>query len=158
MYGIFRWNQLVWGYIATKITWNNGYFSPKWIGYKYFVKHSCWWCHKFIGTLQWSSNFGVEVCAVWNNNNFQGSHLYIESWPLQVPAGSKCVISVASNFLPGRGGFHCWLKCINSPQEGLLQVIEAETKWPPFRRLQFHLQFLEWKCYNLDMNFTEVCS
>ena len=35
---------------------------------------------------------------------------------------------------------------------------KAETKWPPFSRLHFQMHFLEWKCMNIDSNFTEVCS
>ena len=34
---------------------------------------------------------------------------------------------------------------------------EAETKWPPFSRRHFILDFLQWKCLNFDSNFTEVC-
>ena len=29
---------------------------------------------------------------------------------------------------------------------GEFHPIEAETKWPPFRRRQFQTHFLEWKC------------
>ena len=36
--------------------------------------------------------------------------------------------------------------------------IEAETKWPTFSRRHFERDFLEWKCMNIDWNFTEVCS
>ena len=36
--------------------------------------------------------------------------------------------------------------------------IEAETKWPPFSRRHFRMHFLEWKCINIDNDFTEVCS
>ena len=31
-------------------------------------------------------------------------------------------------------------------------------KWTPFRRRHFQMHFLEWKCLNSDLNFTEVCS
>ena len=31
-------------------------------------------------------------------------------------------------------------------------------KWPPFRRKHFQMHFLEWKCLNLDQNFTDVSS
>ena len=34
----------------------------------------------------------------------------------------------------------------------------TKDKWLPFRRRQFQIQFLEWKCMNIDWNFTEVCS
>ena len=36
--------------------------------------------------------------------------------------------------------------------------IEAETKWPTFRRRHFQTYFLQWKCLNFDENVTEVCS
>ena len=33
--------------------------------------------------------------------------------------------------------------------------MDAETKWPQFsRHLQMH--FLEWKCKNFDLDFTEI--
>ena len=37
-------------------------------------------------------------------------------------------------------------------------TIEAETKWPPFRRRDFQIHFHEWKCMNFDYDFTEFCS
>ena len=46
-------------------------------------------------------------------------------------------------------------ECLFTP---VLKHIEAETKWPPFSRRHFRTHFLEWKCYNFDQNFTEVCS
>ena len=36
--------------------------------------------------------------------------------------------------------------------------IEAETKWPPFRRRHFQMHSLEWNCMNLNSNFFEICS
>ena len=39
-----------------------------------------------------------------------------------------------------------------------IQHIEAETRWPPFFRRHFRTHFLEWKCYNIGHNFTEVFS
>ena len=39
-----------------------------------------------------------------------------------------------------------------------IKHIEAETKWPPFRRRRFQRHFLEWKCMNFDWNSIEVCS
>ena len=38
------------------------------------------------------------------------------------------------------------------------QDIEAETKWPPFRRRPFQKHFLDWKCMNLESNIPDVCS
>ena len=35
---------------------------------------------------------------------------------------------------------------------------EAKTKWPPFCRHDFQLNFLVWKCGYFDLNFTEICS
>ena len=35
--------------------------------------------------------------------------------------------------------------------------IEAETKWPTFRRQHFQMNFLESKYVNFDWYFTEVC-
>ena len=32
----------------------------------------------------------------------------------------------------------------------------AETRWPPFSRRHFQIHFLEWKCINFDVYFTEV--
>ena len=32
------------------------------------------------------------------------------------------------------------------------------TKWPPFRRRRFQMQFHEWKFLYFDSNFTEFCS
>ena len=34
----------------------------------------------------------------------------------------------------------------------------GRDKWTPFRRRHFQVHFLEWKCLNSDLNFTEVCS
>ena len=31
-----------------------------------------------------------------------------------------------------------------------VQRIGAETKWPPFSRQHFQMDFLEWKCLNSD--------
>ena len=31
------------------------------------------------------------------------------------------------------------------------------TKWPPFRKRHFQMNFLEWKFLCFDSNFTEVC-
>ena len=39
-----------------------------------------------------------------------------------------------------------------------LYHISAETKWPPFSRRYFELDFLEWKRRNFDENVIEVCS
>ena len=36
--------------------------------------------------------------------------------------------------------------------------IEAETKWPSFRRRHFQTHFLERKSMNFDSNFTKACS
>ena len=36
--------------------------------------------------------------------------------------------------------------------------IEADTKWPPFRKRRFHMRFLEWKCRNFAQDFTAICS
>ena len=38
------------------------------------------------------------------------------------------------------------------------QHIEAETKWPPFRRRQFQMYLLEWKYMDFDWNVIAVCS
>ena len=40
----------------------------------------------------------------------------------------------------------------------LLYHIEAETKYPTFRKQNFQTYFQQWKCLNSDKNFTEVCS
>ena len=34
----------------------------------------------------------------------------------------------------------------------------GRDKWPPLFRRHFQMHFLEWKCVNLDEDFTEVCS
>ena len=34
--------------------------------------------------------------------------------------------------------------------------IKAEIKWTSFCRQYFQMQFLEWKCMNIDWNYTEV--
>ena len=36
--------------------------------------------------------------------------------------------------------------------------IEAEAKWMPFRRRHFQVHFLEWRCLNYFLNFTELWS
>ena len=41
---------------------------------------------------------------------------------------------------------------------GINQLIEAETKWPPFSRRHFQIHFLQWKCMNFAYIFIEVCS
>ena len=33
---------------------------------------------------------------------------------------------------------------------GRIQLLEADTKWPPFRRRHFQWHFLEWKYMNFD--------
>ena len=33
---------------------------------------------------------------------------------------------------------------------GMSYHIEAETKWPPFSRQHFQMDFREWKCMNFD--------
>ena len=40
----------------------------------------------------------------------------------------------------------------NATLPGVMQIwhIEAETKWPPFSRRHFQMDFLEWKCMNFD--------
>ena len=35
---------------------------------------------------------------------------------------------------------------------------QDKTKWPPFRRRNFQVHFLEWKLLNFEFNFTEICS
>ena len=40
----------------------------------------------------------------------------------------------------------------------LIKLIEAETKWSPFRRWHLEMHFLEWKCINFDYDFIECCS
>ena len=44
----------------------------------------------------------------------------------------------------------CCLKAMHLGKQPVGIPIEAETKWPPFRRWRFQTNFLEWKC----MNFT----
>ena len=66
------------------------------------------------------------------------------------------VLEVLSNLLAIAGQFviqrlHCYGATI-------YQHIEAETKWPPFSRRHVQRHFLEWKCVNCDLVFTEVCS
>ena len=38
-----------------------------------------------------------------------------------------------------------------------LRFTFPRTKWPPFRRRYFHMQFREWKVLYFDLNFPEVC-
>ena len=37
------------------------------------------------------------------------------------------------------------------------QHIETKTEWPPFRKRNFQMHFLEWKCTNFEWNLTEFC-
>ena len=43
-----------------------------------------------------------------------------------------------------------WLTWIHSSLLSACEHIEAETKWPSFRRRCFQKDFLEWKCMNFD--------
>ena len=40
----------------------------------------------------------------------------------------------------------------------VIKHIVAETKWTPFRRQQFQMDFLEWKLLYFASNFTEIFS
>ena len=40
----------------------------------------------------------------------------------------------------------------------IYQHIEAETRWTPFRRRQFHVHFLQWKLLYFDYIFIEIYS
>ena len=40
----------------------------------------------------------------------------------------------------------CWPWCL------------SPYKWAPFSRRHFEMDFLQWKCMNIDWSFTEVCS
>ena len=50
------------------------------------------------------------------------------------------------------------ISIVNEVLLGWYQHIEAETKWPPFRRRCLQMHFLECKCMNFAKDFTEVCS
>ena len=49
-----------------------------------------------------------------------------------------------------------WLGACMYQQEAL--SIEAEAKWPPFRRRHFQIHFCLWKRSHFDKYFTERCS
>ena len=44
------------------------------------------------------------------------------------------------------------------PKDLINKHIEANTKWPPFRRRHFQMHFLEWILLNYNFNYTEACS
>ena len=46
---------------------------------------------------------------------------------------------------------HCYL--LDKPKG---QHIVAKTKWPPFCRRHFQINFLVWKCLYFDSNFNEI--
>ena len=78
---------------------------------------------------------------------FQEKNRSFHTWIANIEKVQKCIHSRYS------------LGFINSFLASLTHwLIEAETKWRPFRRRHFQMHFLQLKCLNLDYNFTEVCS
>ena len=39
-----------------------------------------------------------------------------------------------------------------------INTLRPRKKWPLISKRHFEMDFLEWKCMNLDQNFIEVCS
>ena len=61
-----------------------------------------------------------------------------------------------------QGREQLWL-CICLASRSLASMSKYLThwgrdKWPPFSRRHFQMDFLEWKCMNFDLHFTEICS
>ena len=54
------------------------------------------------------------------------------------------------------------ITCVWTGSPGLVIIIGNSpppwTKWSPFRRRYFQMQFLKWKCMNCDWHFNEICS
>ena len=62
------------------------------------------------------------------------------------------ILSIPLTTGRGKSAETCGLDDVFSPDDlgsrpkALCKLIEAETKWPPFRRRHFQAHFLEWKC------------
>ena len=38
------------------------------------------------------------------------------------------------------------------------KLLNTLTRWPPFSRRHFEMDFLEWKCVKFASDFNEICS
>ena len=91
---------------------------------------------------------------------------FMTVWSIHIQSQQMCKCCWKPNFPPHNTGnriFNWWSHPATSQyfRRNIFkqhQHIEAETKWPPFSRRHFQMDFLEWKCMNFDSHFTEVCS
>ena len=79
--------------------------------------------------------------------------------PGSVPnAWNPCLIQfITLGNLPNYQGV--FLRLSDQPWSVLIVALThwGRDKWPPFSRRHFLMHFLEWKCINFDLDFTEVC-
>ena len=80
--------------------------------------------HKFVGNL--SNNYNGMICVL-NFGSLSLFTIYLRKSGKMIQVSCGCAM----------------IKLI-------IQLIEAEKKQTPFRRLHFQMYLIEWKCLNFD--------
>ena len=97
-------------------------------------------CHN-VSILLWNNKQRITD-VIWIHN-------FIVAAAINMKIGNTGYIDLLKNTQVGKSFilimyYHRLLWCITG------QHIEAETKWPIFRRRHFQAYFLQWKCLNFD--------
>ena len=151
----------------------------KWTQERYFTNY---FIHNLMGMLFCSHSYNnksieTNIC-MWHGSTAAVPHAKICSdWKVRYWITARCNFyqiwiageKVSVRWFPAVGQYTVlqteWIISLpsmrtpgNRAWSFIIYHIEAETKWPPFCRRHFQMHFLEWKCLNIDYNFTEVCS
>ena len=120
------------------------------------------------------NHFVCEICVVYhpctltqvwgrkNGHHFEGN-IFLIYLPVELRRRSICFVWVFMTFSFLTFGNIRRLDVRKSNETGRYFIsgplhIEAKTKWPPFSRRYFEMDFLEWSCMHLDLFFIKICS
>ena len=110
-----------------------------------YPRHNIWWLYSQKQMMWWPTYhmyiyiyIYISICIF----------IWAGVWPIMI---FLCEIQgriIRWQILKG-----CMVTC-----DDISYHIEAETKWPPFRRRHFQVHFHEWKLLNFKCTFNELCS
>ena len=122
---------------------------------------------------------GGEVVVAWDVDGKDSDRCHLDCYGLEVRVDSKHL--VVESLLDVDQDSSTWQLIWIPPQRIALAIIvgtsvvtqgwrvlqfcflqayvyiEVETKWSPFHTRNFQTHIIEWKYYNVDHNFTDVC-
>ena len=100
--------------------------------------------HRFSDSVPLATRYHLDQC--WPNSMMQKLHCFVTDF------------FVVGFQLLGANRMICYDGSPELYTRHNLEHSEAETKWLPFCRRHFKIDFLVWKLLNFDLNFTEIYS